>query len=87
MKVILLTYVLYVAFVSHCGDEAGGSVQATDAKLRASCSRCVLAVACMACMKVILLTYVLYVAYVSHSVGEAGGVQATDAKLRASCSR
>ncbi|KAE8985930.1 hypothetical protein PF005_g21555 [Phytophthora fragariae] len=37
-KVILLTYVLYVAFVSHCGDEAGGSVQATDAKLRASCS-------------------------------------------------
>ncbi|KAE8965519.1 hypothetical protein PR001_g28706 [Phytophthora rubi] len=58
-----------------------------DAKLRASHSRCMLVVACMACMKVFILTELYYVGFMWHSGDEAGGgVQATDAKLRMSCS-
>ncbi|KAE9185618.1 hypothetical protein PF005_g21180 [Phytophthora fragariae] len=54
--------------------------------LRTSCSRCVLAAACMACMEVFVLMVLIDVAIVCRSGDEAGGVvQAADAKLRTSC--
>ncbi|KAE8974316.1 hypothetical protein PF011_g24909 [Phytophthora fragariae] len=51
--------------------------------LRTSCSRCVLAAACM---EVFVLMVLIDVAIVCRSGDEAGGVvQAADAKLRTSC--